>query len=66
MEPDLYPLTDRELATVLAALNYWANDLDDPSVAGELHSEVAADGGKHEPLDQEEVHALIERLNEGA
>jgi hypothetical protein len=53
---------DRELATVLAALRYWQNDLRD-----DAHMFVGLSGSGHfalvEPLTCEEIDTLCERLN---
>lgn len=57
-------LTAEELATVLAALRYWQNDMDDPSIGGDLY-DVATNGGEFEHLSADEVDALCERLNAG-
>lgn len=55
-------LTEREVATMLAALRYWQlrqtgeapdNDYDD----------IASDGGKLSPLPPEEVDELCEKIN---
>jgi hypothetical protein len=55
-------LSDRELATVLAALRYWQHDLganeDEPPI-----SEHFADGAV--PLSVTEIDDLCERLNVG-
>jgi hypothetical protein len=56
-------LTDRELATVLAALRYWQQDL----LANEGEPPISEhfEGG-NTPLDAEEIDELCERLNCGA
>ena len=49
----------RELATVLAALRYWQQDLeanDAPPISGEFFADC-------EPLTSEEIDQLCERLN---
>ena len=49
----------RELATVLAALRYWQQDLeanDGPPISGEFFADC-------EPLTSEEIDSLCERLN---
>ncbi len=54
-------LTPKELATVLAALRYWQQDLnanDEPPI-----SEHFEDAGV-EPLDTDEIDDLCERLNQ--
>jgi hypothetical protein len=51
-------LTDRELATVLAALRYWQQDLaenDDGPISDHFID--------HTPLTVEEIDDLCERLN---
>lgn len=52
-------LTPRELATVLAALRYWQQDL--------VAADEVVDGGEHfvehEPLSVEQIDQLCERLN---
>lgn len=51
-------LTDRELATVLAALRYWQQDLaENPDGPISEHFE------SHSPLTSDEIDALCERLN---
>ena len=56
-------LTDRELATVLAALRYWQQDLaqneDEGPICPDHFDEVIT------PLSVEEIDALCERLNGG-
>jgi hypothetical protein len=56
-------LNDRELATVLAALRYWQQDLADnenegPIIPDHFDEEVT-------PLTVDEIEALCERLNVG-
>lgn len=58
-------LTDRELATVLAALRYW-QDADAKRVPISEIKAIATDGGIYERLDENEIDALCERLNGGA
>jgi hypothetical protein len=53
-------LTERELATVLAALRYWQQDLaenDDGPISAEHFK------GTITPLNVEEIDALCEHLN---
>ena len=50
-------LNSRELATVLAALRYWQTTQDDPKGYSPEHFE------DDEPLDDNEIDALCERLN---
>jgi len=52
-------MTKRELATVLAALRYWQQDLE-ASDAPPISEEFFADC---EPLTSEEIDELCERLN---
>lgn len=53
-------LTDRELATILAALRYWQQDLaENPDGPISEHFEEAT------PLTVEEIDELCERLNRG-
>jgi hypothetical protein len=52
-------MTKRELATVLAALRYWQQDLDasdSPPIDAEHFTEC-------DPLSSEEIDELCERLN---
>jgi hypothetical protein len=49
----------RELATVLAALRYWKNDLDDPSLT-EGFEEYFTDTAR---LSAEDIDDLCERIN---
>ena len=52
-------MTKKELATVLAALRYWQQDLDandSPPIDGEHFTEF-------KPLSSEEIDELCERLN---
>jgi hypothetical protein len=55
-------MSDRELATVLAALRYWQQDLaeneDDGPICQEHFDKVT-------PLTVEEIDELCERLNGG-
>ncbi len=52
-------LTDRELATVLAALRQWQMDWESnpEELADSVHFE------KHKPLTSSEIDELCERLN---
>ena len=52
-------LTSRELATVLAALRYWQQDLTAPDEI----SDSAGHFAEHSPLDDSEIDELCERLN---
>ena len=55
-------LTGRELATVLAALCYWQQDLAANDDEGPISAEHF---DKHTPLSVEEIDDLCERLNCG-
>jgi hypothetical protein len=55
-------LTERELATVLAALRHW--QIVSPESA-EAYEDIATDGGKFEPLTMDESDELCMRLNFG-
>ena len=50
-------LSDRELATVLAALRYWQQDL------AENDGPISEHFDEHTPLTVEEIDDLCERLN---
>jgi hypothetical protein len=59
-------LTDRELATVLAALRHWQAHLEARPPDGDgraLLAEVASNAGAFRPLTPAEVDGLCERLN---
>jgi hypothetical protein len=59
-------LASRELATVLAALRLWqqtVNRLDSDCEDG--LADIATDGGAFEPLDEDEIDGLCERINGG-
>jgi hypothetical protein len=53
-------LTERELATVLAALRHWQT-----AESAEAHEDIATDGGRLEPLKVDEIDELCLRLNCG-
>lgn len=59
-------LSDRELATVLAALRYHQDE--NLQGGGEIPDawirQIATDGGTLVPLDYDQVSALCERINE--
>ena len=55
-------LTDRELATVIAALRYWQKWVPVDETPIEL-AEIASGDGKFECMDEAEIDALCERLN---
>jgi hypothetical protein len=54
-------LSDRELATILAALRYWQLDLADNEGEGPICPELFDD--TITPLNIEEIEYLCERLN---
>ena len=57
-------LSDRERATVLAALRYWQTDLyDNPD--GPINGPEMGHFDQVTPLTVEEIDALCERLNRG-
>lgn len=60
-------LTNRELATVLAALRLWQDS--DLEMQGDADARrflaIAEDGGRVRSLSDEEIDALCERLNAG-
>lgn len=56
-------LTNRELATVLAALRYWQEDCQcNPDHRRDEIDDIATNGGELAALDDAEVDALCERL----
>ena len=59
-------LTDRELATILAALRFHQDEnLHGDGVADKAIEEIATDGGRFTPLSSKEVGTLCEKLNCG-
>jgi hypothetical protein len=56
-------LSDRDLATVLAALRYWQQDLADNEDEGPISLEHFDD--ENTPLTVEEIDDLCERLHGG-
>lgn len=57
--PAGHPFTGRQLATVLAALRYWQQDLEaneDPPISDHFTD--------HDPLTPEEIDSLCEQLNQ--
>ncbi len=58
--------SDRELATVLAALRYWQQDLDAQEPNDEESGPISPHFDEHEPLSSKEVDELCQRLNTGA
>lgn len=55
------PLTDRERACVLAALRYWQRE--GLMSSGGEQDIATSGGGVLEPLSEEEIDDLAERLN---
>ena len=55
-------LTDRELATVLAALRYWQQDL---AISGEVPICQEHFDDRNTPLTVEDIDELCEHLNCG-
>lgn len=55
---------EREIATILAALRYWQQNILDRGLYPENVSSHF-DGGRIDPLESEEVDELCERLNFG-
>jgi hypothetical protein len=53
-------MTNQELATVLAALRYWANALDEQ---GEEFAFSYPHFIDHQPLTPRQIESLCERLN---
>ena len=53
-------LTEQELATVLAALRLWQRY---PNTSGLM--DIATNGGEFNPLNNNEIDALCQRLNNG-
>lgn len=59
-EDDAQALQERrETATILAALRFWQTQ---PNVTPELHA-IATDGDQVNPLTNEEIDTLCERIN---
>lgn len=61
--PDAFFFTDRELATVLAALRYWQRDIAARQFLSVPEDDIANEGGKLQALDVGEIDELAERLN---
>jgi hypothetical protein len=53
-------LTDRERATVIAALAFWRDEMGPHPHSGGCYPERFAEAG---PLDADEIDQLCERLN---
>jgi len=66
MSASLFPqrLNDRELATVVAALGLYRHFLISRNylTLGDEVMTIASDSGKFEPLDEEEIDALVPRI----
>lgn len=64
-QPKTLPISDRERATILAALRYHqAENLQDTTaIPDQAIREIATDGGRLAPLDAGEVDDLCERIN---
>ena len=59
-------ITERELATILAALRYWQAPAHSESMENDLECHaIATDEGQFIPLDEDEIDVLAERLNFG-
>ena len=59
-------ITERELATILAALRFWSSFmLQSNTDSGSKFADIASNGGEFEPLDDNEIDVLAERLNFG-
>src|SRR4051812_45954552 len=56
-------LSERELATVLAALHEWQGILTGSEPTEEDVDAIASDGGRLRPLTADEIDALCARLN---
>lgn len=59
------PFSNRELATVLAALRFWQNGGMRGASCDDGIDDIATNGGALEPLNVDEIDALCERLNCG-
>ena len=57
-----HTLSDRELATILAALRFWQRH---EKMDADPCNDVASDGGRLQPLCDDEIDRLCERLNIG-
>ena len=57
-------LNDRELGTVLAALRLWQNECSNDATDGALW-DIATNGDTVQPLLDDEIDELCERLNSG-
>lgn len=61
----MHKLSNRELATVLAALRYWRQDLDADAEDEEGIGPISPHFTEHQPLSVEQIDELCERLNSG-
>lgn len=61
-----YLLDAQEYATVLAALRFWQRRLGGRNIMGECPPEpeddIASSAGEFEPLNEDDIDKLIERL----
>lgn len=58
-----YPLTDREVSFILASLRNWQLDTSSTESKERLSETFAEHFVEHEPLSDEEIDALCERIN---
>lgn len=56
-------LSDKQRATILAALRFWQAT---PSDETEDYNEIATNSGAHDALNLEDIDALCEQINVGA
>lgn len=56
-------IDERELATILAALRYWQDRGGFEGCRNEYISDIATDCCNLEPMYEEEIDALCERIN---
>lgn len=64
MLPRPFPgLTDHDLGTILAALRMW--QAAENRQQQEAFMDIATDGGRFEPLDDDQIDGLCARLNRG-
>jgi hypothetical protein len=60
-----YPLTDREVHTILASLRYWQIDRQAESRHNACLDDIATKGDKIDALTNDEIDTLCEELNCG-